>query len=192
MTPQEWFINVDGEVQGPFSPRELRDLAAQKSIIPTTNIRLGERGEWMLAESVSGLFSTTSVKARTKSGRPQWSSTGPMPVLNSNEYIAPGWKIEATFPVVRARRVFGINAFAELKIAARDVVGGRSLRAEEAFETMEDDVIEELCQKASDRGCHALIRLKLQHGTIERGAGFLLYVTGMATPITLEPDQIEE
>lgn len=112
-----------------------------------------------------------------------------MPVVSSNEYIAPGWKVDATFPAVRARRVFGINAFAEMKIAVRDLVGGRSLRAEEAFEAMEDEVIEELCQQANDKGCHALTRLQLQHGTIERGSGFLLYVTGMATPITLEHDQ---
>lgn len=57
MASQDWYVNFHGDVQGPFTPRKLREFAAQKSIIPATNIRLGESGEWMLAESVNGLFS---------------------------------------------------------------------------------------------------------------------------------------
>jgi hypothetical protein len=53
-----WYFKIMGEVCGPISISDLRDKAAQGVVTLDTHIRIGENGDWMLAERVSGLFSS--------------------------------------------------------------------------------------------------------------------------------------
>ncbi|WP_437193574.1 DUF4339 domain-containing protein [Planctomicrobium sp. SH527] len=56
MSQQEWFVNFMGEIRGPYSPRELKNLATTRRISRETNLRLGADGDWMIADGVPGLF----------------------------------------------------------------------------------------------------------------------------------------
>jgi len=54
---REWYYKLEGwgEALGPFSFDELRQQAARGVIEPTTYIRKGERGRWVLADTVGAL-----------------------------------------------------------------------------------------------------------------------------------------
>lgn len=56
MSQQEWYVNFMGEIRGPYSPRELKNLATTRKICRETNLRLGADGDWMIADGVPGLF----------------------------------------------------------------------------------------------------------------------------------------
>jgi hypothetical protein len=57
--PNEWFIQTDSQIRGPFSDQQVKKLAALGQITPVTPIRLGE-GTWATASSVKGLFLSVS------------------------------------------------------------------------------------------------------------------------------------
>lgn len=53
-----WFVQQRDKVVGPLSVAQLKKNAAAGRIKSTTRLRLGEDGEWVLAESVKGLLPT--------------------------------------------------------------------------------------------------------------------------------------
>jgi uncharacterized protein YbjQ (UPF0145 family) len=205
---QEWFVRLpDGVIKGPLSPTELKGMADEQTINPGTEVQLGLGKNWKKAAEVKGLFSPEAIeefhreqeiaqRPVLKRNRSDESSdfyggeSNPvelLPVVTTEDYSGPDGTVDQTFPVVTSRRVYGINAFGDLKIAVTNFFGGRSKRAENALADMESEVIEDLCRKAKERGCHALVKLMLHYGTIERSEGVLLYVTATATPVTLRP-----
>jgi membrane protein YdbS with pleckstrin-like domain len=52
----DWYVSKSGKTQGPFSPQQLVQLAAEQKIGPQTEVRMGESGTWIPAEEVKGLF----------------------------------------------------------------------------------------------------------------------------------------
>jgi hypothetical protein len=52
----QWFIQHGGKIVGPATSGQLKKLAADKKIAPTTQVRLGESGAWVPASRVQGLF----------------------------------------------------------------------------------------------------------------------------------------
>lgn len=52
----DWFIQVMGEVQGPLNSAQIKQLARIGQIVSDTPVRRGERGNWVTADQVQGLF----------------------------------------------------------------------------------------------------------------------------------------
>lgn len=52
----EWYYQVMGDVAGPFTSSELRQLAQTGRLQPDYLVRMGKEGSWVLAEGVTGLF----------------------------------------------------------------------------------------------------------------------------------------
>lgn len=63
MTDQPiWYFLTDDVICGPNSASEIKQLAKSGTILPTTLIRRGEVGKWIPAQTVRGLFDSTSQK----------------------------------------------------------------------------------------------------------------------------------
>lgn len=61
---QEWYIRQNGKSVGPIAAVRLKEFARSGKIIPSSSVRLGSTGKWVLASSVKGLFSTDTAKAK--------------------------------------------------------------------------------------------------------------------------------
>jgi hypothetical protein len=57
MTTQ-WFIRIGRKQHGPFAPRQLKRLADAGKVLPSTEVRPGTEGNWVLAQRVKWLFSS--------------------------------------------------------------------------------------------------------------------------------------
>lgn len=74
----EWYYQVMGEVVGPMSASELKRLALAGEIRVDTLVRKGDEGNWVLAERVKGLpTSTEREPARTPRTSPGKTTSSP-------------------------------------------------------------------------------------------------------------------
>lgn len=96
----------------------------------------------------------------------------------------PGQRVERTLSIVTARRIIGVNAWQDFLIALRDMVGGRSKAAENAFAKMEAELLAELQAKAHKLGAHAVLGVHLQFGEIS-GKSQMFYGAAQGTPVVL-------
>ena len=55
----EWFCRISGEVSGPFSAHQLKELAQSGRLTPEDQVRQGADAVWITAERVKGLFPST-------------------------------------------------------------------------------------------------------------------------------------
>jgi len=53
---KQFYYRADGQVFGPMSGDELRQWALEGRVVPDTEVRLGEEGNWVPASRVKGLF----------------------------------------------------------------------------------------------------------------------------------------
>ena len=51
----EWYVNVTGQIKGPFTSDQLKRFALQNSISPRTGVRKGTDGRWVQADRIKGL-----------------------------------------------------------------------------------------------------------------------------------------
>ncbi|HEX3725318.1 MAG TPA: DUF4339 domain-containing protein, partial [Pirellulales bacterium] len=56
----EWYVQHGGKQYGPLTGANLKKLAAEGKITPTTSVRLGGEGAWVQASRVQGLFAATA------------------------------------------------------------------------------------------------------------------------------------
>lgn len=66
----EFYIKFMGEIQGPFTPSQVRTLARTGRLLPDTHIRKGVEGNWVTADRVKGLSfasNNTTEKAESNS-----------------------------------------------------------------------------------------------------------------------------
>ncbi|MEX0977894.1 MAG: DUF4339 domain-containing protein, partial [Pirellulales bacterium] len=56
----EWYVQHGGKQYGPLTSANLKKLAAERKITPSTNVRLGTAGNWVPAARVQGLFAAAS------------------------------------------------------------------------------------------------------------------------------------
>ena len=54
--PKEWYIKKGEKHYGPYSSRELKNLAHSGKIEPSDEVQTGRMGQWVPAEKVKGLF----------------------------------------------------------------------------------------------------------------------------------------
>ena len=107
-------------------------------------------------------------------------------IFTTPSCIITGWKITRTLPMITARRVIGVNAWQDLAIAMRDLVGGRSATAEAALETLENELLWELRRKAATLGSYAILGTQIQFGEISGSKSQMFYATAQGTPAVLE------
>lgn len=183
MSQLDWYYEVDGIAIGPCSPDELRDLASGGSISPETRIRSGVDKEWIVAGTIKSLFKNRPELRHVASSTDYKS----IPVFGTDSLELRGRRIAQTLPVVRARRVYGINALKDFLVNMRDLFGGRSQTLEESFEKMELEAIDDLRMKAAANNANAIVRFQLQHGVVEAVQGsVMLYVMCHGTPVIVE------
>lgn len=63
MSRSQWFFNRGGQVSGPVSVSELRELAAAGQLQPTDRVRKEDMDRWVKARSVKGLFDAPETSA---------------------------------------------------------------------------------------------------------------------------------
>lgn len=54
----DWFVKRGEKTFGPFTSAQLKKLAGEGKVAPSTEIRLGDAGAWTIASRVKGLFAT--------------------------------------------------------------------------------------------------------------------------------------
>ena len=65
-SPSQFFVNVMGEVSGPFTASQIRDLAASGRLFPDSFVRKGINGKWRGADRVKGLRFSNQQNATKK------------------------------------------------------------------------------------------------------------------------------
>jgi hypothetical protein len=63
--PNEWYVQHGGKEHGPLTSVNLKKLAEDGKIAPTTSVRLGADGAWVPAGRVKGLFPAATAAAPT-------------------------------------------------------------------------------------------------------------------------------
>ncbi|MEE8450883.1 MAG: DUF4339 domain-containing protein [Thermoguttaceae bacterium] len=94
----EWFCRISGEVAGPFSPHQLKELVQEGRLAPQDQVRQGTDGSWAAADRVKGLFSS----ARAVRSEPDLPVAQPLtanPVDDGSQKSAAG-KAATTTPAV--------------------------------------------------------------------------------------------
>ncbi|ULB10738.1 YbjQ family protein [Cereibacter azotoformans] len=93
--------------------------------------------------------------------------------------------------IVSAERVFGLNAFKDMFVAVRDMVGGKSVTLEQAFQDARRDALEDLRARAADLGADAVVGIAFTHAQVAAGAinSAMVMVAVTGTAVTLEPSQ---
>lgn len=59
----EWYVQHGGKQYGPLTSGNLKKLATERKITPSTQVRLGAAGNWVPASRVQGLFAAPPVAA---------------------------------------------------------------------------------------------------------------------------------
>lgn len=183
MSQAEWYYEVMGEVIGPILPDKLKELAESGTVVPETNIRCGLDGEWTPAAAVRGLFKSQTPASVRRNSAPHRDVV----LVTTESYHRDGFRTKRTLPMVSSRRVVGINFLQDAAIAVRDVLGGRSRTAEEAYEKMEREVMDDLRAKAHASKAQVVVNVEIKFGVITPTNGNLMfYATGHGTPLILE------
>src|SRR3954467_6718883 len=81
----EWYVKRGGRTHGPFSSAQLKQLAAQSKIDPSTQIRRGADAQWTTADHVRGLFAAAPV-ATVASGPPPIPTQRPKPQTTTPQH----------------------------------------------------------------------------------------------------------
>ena len=66
----EWYVEHGGKRYGPMTSAQLKKLAVDGKISPTTNLRSGSEGAWVPAGRVQGLFADGRAPAPSNAQRP--------------------------------------------------------------------------------------------------------------------------
>lgn len=64
----EWYVQHGGKQYGPLASADLKKLASQRKITPSTNVRLGTSGNWVPAARVQGLFAAPAGAPKAAAG----------------------------------------------------------------------------------------------------------------------------
>ncbi|MGP3726071.1 YbjQ family protein [Cereibacter sphaeroides] len=93
--------------------------------------------------------------------------------------------VQRRIGIVSAERIFGLSAFKDLLVSARDLVGGKSTTLERAFQDARREALDELRLRAIELGADAVVGVAFTHAEIGTSAMVMVAVTG--TAVTLEP-----
>jgi hypothetical protein len=54
--PAQWFYSLSGQMLGPYTALEMKQLAASGQILPTSRVQRKGRPKAVIAQNVKGLF----------------------------------------------------------------------------------------------------------------------------------------
>ena len=112
--------------------------------------------------------------------------TSSQQVLVSTTPNLQGWKITQYHGAVSAHVVAGTNIFSDIAASWRDVFGGQSKSYKKQLEQINEKVVGELKEKASQRGANALVGLQIDHDQISGQSKEMFMVTASATAVRAE------
>jgi uncharacterized protein YbjQ (UPF0145 family) len=96
-----------------------------------------------------------------------------------------GRKVVEYLGIVTGEAILGANIFKDLFAGIRDIVGGRSATYERELSIARQTALEELEQRASERGANAVIGVDLDYEVMGSANGMLM-VSASGTAVRLE------
>lgn len=96
-----------------------------------------------------------------------------------------GYKVTGYYGIVFGEVITGINFLRDFGAGIRNIVGGRSQGYENELLTARTEALQELEQRATEMGAHAVIGVDLDYEVL--GQGNILMVTASGTAVTVEP-----
>lgn len=112
--------------------------------------------------------------------------TSSQQVLVSTTPELEAWEITQYHGVVSAHVVAGTNIFSDIAASWRDVFGGQSKSYKKQLEQVNEKVVDELREEASQRGANALVGLQIDHDQISGQNKEMFMVTASATAVQAE------
>ena len=85
-----------------------------------------------------------------------------------------GKKITNYMGIVTAEAVMGANLFKDLFAGIRDLVGGRSATYEGELQKARDIALQELAERARERGANAVVGVDLDYEVLGKENGMLM------------------
>lgn len=108
-------------------------------------------------------------------------------VLVSTTPGLEGWEITEYLGAVSAHVVAGTNIFSDIAASWRDVFGGQSKSYKKQLEQINERVVGELKEDASQQGANALVGLQIDHDQISGQNKEMFMVTASATAVSARP-----
>ena len=96
-----------------------------------------------------------------------------------------GHKITAYKGLVAGEAIMGANVFRDFLASVRDIVGGRSGAYEKVLNDARQTAVDELCERAAELGCNAVIGVDIDYETLGAKGGMLM-VTACGTAVDIE------
>lgn len=96
-----------------------------------------------------------------------------------------GRKVVEYLGIVTGEAILGANIFKDMFAGIRDIVGGRSATYERELSTARQTALEELEQRATERGANAIIGVDLDYEVMGANNGMLM-VSASGTAVRLE------
>jgi uncharacterized protein YbjQ (UPF0145 family) len=109
--------------------------------------------------------------------------TSSQQVLVSTTPNLQGWEVTQYHGTVSAHVVAGTNIFSDIAASWRDVFGGQSKSYKKQLEQINEKVVNELREEASQRRANALIGLRIDHDQISGQNKEMFMVTATATAV---------
>lgn len=109
-----------------------------------------------------------------------------MPILTTP--LVQGMKITEYKGLVTSRNVRGVNVIRDFLTAFRDFFGGRSGSYQEVMTEMENEVMVEIRQTATQMGANAVIGFTLDFDNIGSKNKSLIMAHGKGTAVVMYPD----
>jgi len=116
-------------------------------------------------------------------------SVTPRDIAVSTTPNLEGWSIDSYLGVASAHVVAGTNVFSDIAASFSDIFGGQSKSYQNQLEDINEAVIDDLKDQASERGGTALVGLSIDHDQISGGNRQLLMVSATATVVQAKPTQ---
>ena len=95
-----------------------------------------------------------------------------------------GYRVSGYYGVVFGEVITGINFLRDFGAGIRNIVGGRSEGYEQELFQARTEALQELEQRATALGAHAVIGVDMDYEVL--GQGNMLMVTASGTAVTLE------
>ena len=97
-----------------------------------------------------------------------------------------GYTVKRYLGVVNANVVIGTNLFSDIAASLTDVFGGRSGSYKSKLNTIYDEVMKELTEKAKSYHADAIVGLHVDFDEVSGGGKSMLMVSASGTAVTLE------
>ncbi len=96
-----------------------------------------------------------------------------------------GYRITGYYGIVFGEVITGVNFLRDIGAGIRNLIGGRSAGYENELLEARSEALQEMEQRASEMGAHAIVGVDLDYEVL--GAdGSMLMVTASGTAVTLE------